>query len=372
MSAELIVITTGLLVAAACALIGSFLVLRNMAMMADAISHAILPGLVAAYFLARGPNLLAGFLGATAAGMLTVTLVELLYRSGRVKEDSAIGIVFPGMFALGTLLVSRFFANVHLDADAVLYGEIAFAPFEPLLVEIGGATYDLGAQSLWVMGSLLVLNLTFVLLLYKELKLATFDPGLAAALGFSPALIHYLLMLMVSVTTVGAFAAVGAILVIALLIVPAATAYLLTDRLPRLIGLAVLVGVASAVGGYYLAVLIDASIAGAMATVAGLLFLSALLAAPQHGLVARALRLRRQRRQFAADMLLVHLLHHEGAPEQDQECALPTLPEHMRWERRFTDDIVAMLTGHGYAEEQAGNLRLTSRGRTQAQTLMGA
>jgi manganese/zinc/iron transport system permease protein len=370
MNAELVVILTGVLVAAACALIGSFLVLRKMAMMADAISHAVLPGLVAAYFLARGPNLLAGFLGATAAGMLTVTLVELLYRSGKVKEDSAIGIVFPGMFALGTLLVSRYFANVHLDADAVLYGEIAFAPFEPLIVAFGGARYDLGPQSLWVMGGLLVLNLAFVLLLYKELKLATFDPGLAAALGFSPALIHYLLMLMVSLTTVGAFAAVGAILVIALLIVPAATAYLLTDRLPRLIGLAVLAGALSAVGGYYLAVAIDASIAGAMATVAGALFLAALMAAPRHGLVARALRLRRQRHEFAASLLLVHLLHHEADPEEGHESALPTLAEHMHWAPRFTGRVVALLTRRGLAHEAGGNLVLTPSGRSEAQATL--
>jgi manganese/zinc/iron transport system permease protein len=197
------------------------------------------------------------------------------------------------------LLVSRFFANVHLDADAILFGEIAFAPFDTLIVSWGSATYDLGPKALWVGGGLVLLNGLFVGLLYKELKLATFDPLLAAALGFSPAVVHYALMLMVSLTTVGAFTAVGAILVIALLIVPPATAYLLTDHLPTMLGLAVGSGVLSAILGYNAAVALDASIAGAMATITGLLFVLALLASPRHGIVARALRVRRQRRALA-------------------------------------------------------------------------
>src|SRR5918997_2210872 len=166
MSPELIVVLVGVLAAASCALLGAFLVLRKMAMMADAISHAILPGLVVGYFFAQGPDLLAGFLGAAAAGMLTVSLVELLTRSGRVKEDAAIGLVFPALFALGTFLVSKYFANVHLDTDAVLYGEIAFSPFDRLV--LGG--YDVGPQPLWVLGVLSAVNFVFVVMLYKELK----------------------------------------------------------------------------------------------------------------------------------------------------------------------------------------------------------
>jgi manganese/zinc/iron transport system permease protein len=246
MSPEVVILLTATLVASACALPGVFLVLRKLAMVADAISHAILPGIVVAYFLARGPNLLAGFVWATAAGVLTVGLIEALHRTGRVKEDAATGIVFPAMFALGVFLVARYFANLHVDTDAVLYGEIALAPFDTLL--IGGR--DLGPQSLWVMGGLTLLNLAFILLFYKELKLATFDPGLAATLGFAPVALHYGLMTLVALTTVGAFTAVGAILVVALLIVPAATAYLLTDRLPVMIGLTLLVGAVSGAVGF--------------------------------------------------------------------------------------------------------------------------
>lgn len=303
MSAEVVILLTAVLVAIACALPGVFLVLRRLAMVADAISHAILPGIVVAYFLARGPNLLAGFFWATLAGVLTVALIEALHRTRRVKEDAAIGIVFPALFALGTFLVARFFANLHVDTDAVLYGEIALAPFDTLVI----AGRDLGPQSLWVMSGLALLNLGFILLFYKELKLATFDPGLAAALGFAPVALHYALMTIVAITTVGAFTAVGAILVVALLIVPAATAYLLTDRLPAMIGLAVLAGALAGVGGYSLATVIDASISGSMTVVGGALFGLALLVSPSHGLLPRWRRHRRLVHRLAADLLAAEL-----------------------------------------------------------------
>ena len=208
-------------VAVACALPGVFLVLRRMALMSDAISHAILLGIVLAFFVVE--DLASPFLIIAAAitGVITVVLVELLHGTGLVREDAAIGIVFPALFSGGVILISRYAGSVHLDTHAVLLGELAFAPLERLSV-LG---YSL-PKSLWVMGAILLINLIFITLFYKELKLATFDAGLAAALGFSPVLIHYGLMTLVSVTAVGAFDAVGSILVVALMIAPPG------DRLP--------------------------------------------------------------------------------------------------------------------------------------------
>src|SRR5262249_47108473 len=154
--------------------------------------------------------------GAAATGLVTVSLVELLQRTRRVKEDAAIGLVFPALFSVSIILVSHYAENIHLDTDSVLLGELAFAPLDHL--ELG--SLDLGPKAAWVMAGILLLNVGFELLFYKELKLATFDAGLAAALGFSPALVHYGLMALVSVTAVGAFDAVGSILVVALMIVP--------------------------------------------------------------------------------------------------------------------------------------------------------
>ena len=190
MTSDLTIQLIGVLSASACALIGVFLILRRSAMMADAISHAILPGIVLGYFLADGPSLLLGFLGAVLASTLTVTLVAALQRSRKVDENSAIGIVFPAMFALGTVVVSKWYSNVHLDTDAILYGNIEFSYFDRLL--IGGR--DLGPQGIWIMSLLVVLNLLFLGLFYKELKLTTFDGALAAAIGFSPVVMHYAIM----------------------------------------------------------------------------------------------------------------------------------------------------------------------------------
>ncbi|MFC1463423.1 MAG: metal ABC transporter permease [Candidatus Brachytrichaceae bacterium NZ_4S206] len=367
MSASLAIILTGVLVATACALLGVFLVLRRMAMMADAISHAILPGIVAGYFLAQGPNVLAGFAGAVLAAVVTVALVEALQHTGRVGGESAIGIVFPAMFALGVFLVSRYFANVHLDTDAVLYGNIEFAAFDVWIVN----GVNLGPQSLWVMGALCVLNLLFVGLFFKELKLATFDPGLAAALGFSPALIHYALMAMVSVTTVGAFTAVGAILVVAFIIVPAATAYLLTDDLGRMIGLAVGVGAVSAVSGFFIAFALDASVAGAMATMTGVCFLLALAFSPSHGLVARAIRLRRQRLQVALENLVVHLANHEHQAYEEHEAEVAHLSGELRWSPRFARRIIALARRAHLVQQTNGHLALTEAGRVLAERAAG-
>jgi manganese/zinc/iron transport system permease protein len=363
MSSGTVIVIAGILVAVACSLLGAFLVLRKMSMMADAISHAILPGLVAGFFFAKGPNLLAGFLGAALAALLTVSLVEAIQKSRRVGNDSAIGIVFPAMFALGTALVSRFFANVHLDADAILYGNIEFSAQDSLLVN----GLNLGPQSFWVMGTLLVINLLFVTLFYKELKIATFDPGLAATLGFSPLIIHYGLMAVVSLTAVGAFTAVGAVLTVALMIVPAATAYLLTHNLKMMMALAAVIGALSAILGYYAAVAIDTSIAGSITTVAGLLFGLALVFSPTQGILARMFQLQRQRLYFATETLVIHLHTHENTPIAENESRIDHLTKELRWKPDFARRIVQNALQKQYVVRENGHLALTEMGRAFAE-----
>lgn len=366
MTSSTVILLTGILCAVACSLLGTFLILRRMAMMTDAISHAILPGLVAGYFLASGPNLLAGAVGATGAAILTVSLVEALQRTRRLGGGEAMGIVFPAMFALGTVLISRYFANVHLDTDAILYGNIEFSFFERLT--IGGR--DLGPQSLWVMGTLLVINLTFLLLFYKELKLTTFDPGLAATLGFAPTLVHYGLMLVLSITTVGAFTAVGAILVVALVIVPAATAYLLTDRLVEMIGYSAMIGALSAASGYWLALWMDGSVAGAMVTMTGVFFLAALLFSPSTGLVAKAQRRRANRLRFATELLVVHLLTHERTETEARESTLGHISAALRWSPDHASNAINHAAGRGLIDRTDGHLLLTDAGREIAEATL--
>lgn len=355
MSYELAIQLTGVLCASACSMLGVFLILRRSAMMADAISHAILPGIVLGYFLADGPSLLLGFLGAFLASTLTVTLVAALQRSRKVDEGSAIGLVFPAMFALGTVVVSKYFANVHLDTDAILYGNIEFSFFDRFIVN----GRDLGPQSIWIMGGLLVLNFIFLLLFYKELKLTTFDGALAAAIGISPVFMHYAIMSMLSVTTVGAFTAVGAILVIALVIVPAATALLLTERLSMMLVLAVVIGAVSALVGVKVAFWLDASVSGCIVMMTGVSFLLALLFSPKQGMVAAFVRRRRQRAQFALEVMLGHLLAHTGDPA---ETSRSNLPRHLNWPTAKVESLIEAGQRRGYLTNGGETVSLTPRG----------
>lgn len=353
------------IVAVACALPGVFLVLRRMAMMSDAISHTVLLGIVLGFFVLGSLESPLLILAAAAMGVITVSLVELLMRTRLVRQDAAIGLVFPALFSVAVILISRFARGVHLDVDAVLLGELTFAPLDR--VDIGSVDLP---RSLVVMGIILLLNVLFITLFYKELKLTTFDAGLAAALGFSPALVHYGLMVMVSITAVGAFDAVGSILVVGLMITPPAAAYLLTDRLSRMLLYSAVLAAAGAIGGFWLAWFLDANIAGSIATVLGVLFLGVLLLAPDRGLVALWARRGRQRWEFAQTALAIHLLNHENTPDSAIESRVDHLYHHLRWEPEFAADVVARAERGGLVLRSNGDLALTPGGRERARAAL--
>lgn len=313
------------LVAIACAISGTFLVLRKMAMISDAISHSILPGLVIGFFITQDLNSPLLILLAALTGIITVVLVERIQKTGLVKEDTAIGLVFPALFSIGVILIAKNANDIHLDVDAVLLGELAFAPFDRLII----AGTDIGPKSLWVIGTILAITIGLLIAFFKELKISTFDAGLAASLGFSPALIHYGLMTMASITTVGAFDAVGAILVVALMIAPAASAYLLTTDLKKMLGLAIAFGVFSAISGYWLAHWLDASIAGSITTMLGILFLIIYLFAPSKGLIAVMYREKQQRTEVSLLTFLLHLKNHS----EERERHVNHLQEHINWQK---------------------------------------
>jgi manganese/zinc/iron transport system permease protein len=222
------------------------------------------------------------------------------------------------------------------------------------------------------MAAVLVVNASFIAVFYKELKLTTFDAALASALGFAPAVMHYGLMTLVSVTCVAAFDAVGSVLVVALMIVPAAAAYLLTDRLSVMIGLAVAIGVAGAVLGDWAARVLDSNIAGAMATALGGLFALAFLFAPARGVVVRAVRRVRQRREFERTMLAVHLFHHEHTAAQESESRVGALPEHLRWTPATVARVLRGAERAGLVAVRAGQVDLTDAGRELARETLGA
>lgn len=295
MSDDLTIILTAGLVATAAGLLGPFLVLRRVALMSDAVSHAVLPGIVLIYvlFSTRAPLPVIG--GAAIFAVLCVLAIDALRSTGLVKSDAAIALVFPALFALGVIGVTRWASGAHLDLDSTIYGEIAFAPFSTWTL-LGGEI----ARSIVLMGSVAAFNLVLILLVWKELKATTFDPEFSRAIGIPPVLLSRLLLIAVAITAVTAFESVGAILVVTMLIVPAATAYLLTDRLWVMVAVTVAIGWFSATAGHAAAIEADASIAGAMGLVAACCFAIALFASPRYGLLARRAQRRRRRRATRA------------------------------------------------------------------------
>ena len=449
----------GGLIAISGALLGSFLLLRGMSMTSDAISHTVLLGIVVAFLLMTEVFHVEGdtaspwlILGASLAGVGAVVLTELLYRSGLVRQDAALGLAFPLLFAIAVILVSRYVDDVHLDEDSVLVGEIGLAwantnshcfdncqsatvtddhPAAKMtrqcvncrelgisprderaqFVEICSNCGDYSPAQAWRAGLLehepalvffpksiavtllmTLLTLAFVLVFYKELKLSTFDEALAKALGFRPAVMNYALMTLVSLVAVGAFDAVGSILVIAFFIIPPAAAYLLTDRLALMLVLSPLIGVAGAFFGYDLArgqvfgilpvadgiALVnqalgldlieewDSSISASMALMIFVLFLLCWVFSPRYGLISTALRRANSRRRFADQVVLAHIHNHQGTAQAASELRVATLHAHFRWTRRRMGRVLTRLRALGWIRILSGGAILTERGEEQA------
>lgn len=276
------IIATGSLVAASCGFLGCFLILRRMAMLGDAMSHAVLPGIAIAYLYTGSREMIPMLLGATALGLACSIFIQYLKSNG-VQNDAAVSVSFTFLFALGIILVSLFARQIDLDLDCVLYGEIAYVPWDTW--ELAGV--QLGPRALWLISGAFIISIFVVILFYKQFKICTFDPLLAISMGIPVTFFHYLLTGLVSMTTVASFESVGAILVVAMLIVPAATAYLLTDRLSVMLLYSTVIGVISAIVGYAISSILDASIAGCMSMVAGFLFACAFLFSPSHGVITR-------------------------------------------------------------------------------------
>ncbi|MGY6547998.1 MAG: metal ABC transporter permease [Roseinatronobacter sp.] len=360
------ILLTGSLVGISGAMLGTFLVLRGNAMLTDAISHSIVFGIIVVWLLTRqlaGPVQL---IGAAATGVLTVVLSEALARSRLVKMDAAIGLVFPALFAAGVLLISLYARDVHIHAESVLLGEIGFVWLNT--VTLWGVHVPVAVASL---SAVLLINLVFILALWKELKLASFDPGLAAALGFLPGVLHYAILTLTSITAVAAFDAVGAILFIAFVIVPPATAYLLTRRLWLMLVLAIGLAVAACISGYILARHWNVSIAGMMASMTGVWFMLALLLAPGRGLVAQAVLRRGQKRDQDCRALVAHLFTQTGNAAMQEPDMISALVDHLGWPAARAQAAVTRAEAQGLVGRSAGSVALAPKGIAEAEAIFG-
>lgn len=368
--ATVMTVGMGFLVAAVCGWIGCYLILQGMALLGDAISHTVLLGIVVAFLVTPPAWQVTGaamFVGAMVAGLLTTVLIEAVHSTSRIKEDAAIGIVFTSLFALGVVLLSALAGNAHIDTQHVLYGNLELVA-SSATVSLHGRDVPIAVLQ---MAAIAVVVAGLIRAFYKELLVVSFDPQLAASLGLRPRLIRYGMMAVLSLTVVGAFDSVGAVLVVAMLIAPAATAYLLTRRLPVMFLYSTLVGGISSLVGYHLAYWLYVSAAGAMVSVACGLFGLAFLFAPEQGLAAGAWRRLRLRMRMHQENILRHMLKADSVMAESKIGAVQ-VAEAMGISRFAAVWAVALLKRRSSIETVDGlpeNLRLTSRGRAQAERL---
>jgi manganese/zinc/iron transport system permease protein len=361
-SADLWIVGTAVLCCVACALPGCFLVLRRMALLGDAISHAILPGLALAFLLTQSRAPVPMLIGALVVGVLTAFLTSGLTRWARVPEDASMGVVFSSMFALGVILITWAARGVDLDPGCVLYGLIEFVPFDT--VAIGGM--DVPRSFAWLL-VVLAINAGMIGVFFKELRIVCFDAALATTMGISATVVHYGLMTLVAGTAVASFEAAGSILVVAMLVAPGATAHLLTDRLGTMLWIAAGTAAFSAVLGYAGAVALDTSVAGMIASVSLAVFVLAALLAPRHGILAKQLhRLDLAVRIRAEDLLADMYRAHEAgaAPVAATGC-----PAASGWLGRLA---CRRLRRRGLARAEGSRLAATPAGLYAAQRLVRA
>ena len=284
------IVLMGFLVCLSCGLVGAFIVVRRLALMGDAISHGILPGLTLAFIVMQSRALLPMFFGACLAGLLCSACIEWLQRKSILKPDAALGLTFTSFFALGVLLISLHGSNAHIDPDCLLYGEIGLIP---LAENLSIAGFDIGSRPLISMLAITILVILALTIFYRQLLVSSFDLTLAKTLGLRINLIHFGLMLLLALTIVSAFEAVGVILVVSMLIFPSVTAAFFFTRMPVILLCSIPLSVIYSCGGFFLARWLDCSIAGAMVVVAFLCFVCAWVIGSQGGPLQRAPHLRR-------------------------------------------------------------------------------
>jgi manganese/zinc/iron transport system permease protein len=357
------IILAGALTNVACALIGCFLVLRRMSLMGDAIAHAVLPGLVLAFVISGSMSIVPLFIGAALIGLLTTFLTQTLHQYGRVPTDASMGVVFTSLFALGVVLLKRYVSGIHFGVSCIWEGMLSKAALDTF--EFAGWQLP---QLLKTILPVVLLNVALIGLLWKELKLSSFDAALATSMGFSATAMHYLVMAMVAVTTVASFEAVGSILVVAMLIVPPATAQLLCDRLGRMVLLACVFAVLSAVLGYWCAVRWNVEPAGAMAVVAGGMYGLAVLFAPQYGVLSALVRnlqtaLRILREDLLSMLYRIEEIDNTRRLRPGEAVAAVGGGWLARW-------ALVMLRRRGRVELQNGQLHMTEDGRWRAARLV--
>ena len=271
---DILTLITALLIAWSCSLLGCFLVLRKVVMVGDAISHSVLPGIVIAYLISTKFDSVFILIGAAVFGVFTTFIIDFFHKKLKLQEDASIGITFTWLFALGVILIALFTdGNADLDQDCVLFGELGTTFLDKIIYE--GRLY--GTRSMWMILPVFILVLLFIIFGFKGLQIISFHEEYAKSKGINVSFWHYTFMSLVSITTVMSFESVGAILVVGLLVIPPATAYLLVNKLPSMLIVSCITATIACFLGYYLSFEFDVSLSSMIIVTAGFLFVTALI-----------------------------------------------------------------------------------------------
>lgn len=343
----------------ACAVLGVFLVLRRLSMVSDAISHSVLLGIVIGYFVTKDIGSVLLIIGASLFGVLTTVCIELLIKSKRVTEDASVGIIFPLFFSIAVILITRYARNVHLDTEVVLIGEIILAPLHR--INFLGISLP---KALVQMSFVLLINIVFIAVFFRKLKISSFDPVYAGVAGIAGAGLYYVFMALVSFTAVSAFESVGAILAIAFFISPAASAYLISKDLKITVFLAAVYAVVNSCIGYFLAVKFNVSMSGMCAVVSGLTFMITIAVYPG-GIITKMIRYMKNKNRFSRELLILHIDNHTGKKNALGELGYSTIREHIAWSDSKLKYVLDKLIkkGYVYRAKERGVYSLTETGK---------
>ena len=343
----------------ACAVLGVFLVLRRLSMVSDAISHSVLLGIVIGYFVTKDIGSVLLIIGASLFGVLTTVCIELLIKSKRVTEDASVGIIFPLFFSIAVILITRYARNVHLDTEMVLIGEIILAPLHR--INFLGLSLP---KTLVQMSFVLLINIVFIAVFFRKLKISSFDPVYAGVAGIAGAGLYYVFMALVSFTAVSAFESVGAILTISFFISPAASAYLISKDLKITILLAAVYAVVNSCIGYFLAVKFNVSMSGMCALVSGLTFMITIALYPG-GIITKIVRYIKNKNRFSRELLILHIDNHTGKKNALGELGYSTIREHIAWSDSKLKYVLDKLIkkGYVYRAKERGVYSLTETGK---------
>ena len=339
------------MVGISCGVLGCFIVLRNMALIGDALSHAVLPGVFFA-FLIFGYSVIGFFIGSVTAGLLAAVAITWIQQNVKTKNDAAIGIVFTAMFAIGVMGISWISKSegVHLDIKDFLVGNVL----------------GVSDEDMYLTGGLTVYVIVNVIIFYRQLFVSTFQPTIAETMGISVKLMHYFLMLLLSFVVVAALQTVGVILVVAMLITPASTALLITDRLQKVIILAAILGFLSAVIGLLLAIFFDTTPGPAMAVVAAIMYVLAAFFAPNRGLVFQFF----QKRKLKNKIHMEDVMKESFKLQQRTGLNFESLSNKLGFKKSELNKLIKQLRQKGYFEKD--ELVLTEAGRKMANKLTRA